>query len=915
MTRRLGWATAAVALALVLAIPFHVLVLDARPFVLTAVGRSLVFAFQRPWSLTILAVGVGSGLALRLQSVSALRRWVATPGRPVRMAGGASLASALALALGADRAWLDWPAAALLGAVAAGWEPAPNGRTRARREVLYVVAGFFAVSYAFTVFKAGLFIGRSPQDEAILTLLESLGGPVYDDAAAWGARHPGWLHVLDDVYFRIFDQMVAVSLFFAAAGRRAERMVMQSSLAFSYLLGAAAYYVVPAYGPAFVDPGAYGHMDPGSLQSAAFHDQLLAHSEAAAEGTLTRIWPYRFLAAVPSLHMAHEFIMLWYARHSRPLFAGKLVFAVLSAVAVLALGWHYWIDGAAGLLLALAAVALAERLRGRLFPAVLSEHASERPHGEHSDRSRGDSSGEGQVPDPDARVTARRTAGAVALALAALVGLTTLLQPSYALDVDTVGLRLALDRFAPTEHQPQPPGYLGWVWLLRWLQDVGGFGGFMTVLFGAQLAALVAAFATYRACCHWVSAGPRAWAVWLITLHPLVLYYVLDGQTHVAEAAAAALLLWAFAAYEREGARGALAMGCAAAFGVAVRPSFAVFAAGPMLVAVRRKPRHAAAMLLPPAAVAVLVTWGTGALGGGFEDVRAATHALVLDGFFRVNSPLSSEAVPRAVTQHLLRTPVWGLLAVAPWLAALAWAGRAGWRGRPFLLFVTAAVPGISFFLLFFAAEPGYMLPLVPFATVAAVDAVSRARGPVRSRMPLFLVASLFALAFVAGPGSPGSPFRWPTLATASSRQDTTRRVLDAVTADLDPAESALIVTDYADQTHLRQLPLARANTHVLFVHPRRFPIFERTTAGLATANGWKPIPGPALMAPGPPAVVPAPRHYDSIVIDPLATAALRHALARRTSCRLGSRNDPEPLDASCFPDGIEVGPHRLRFP
>jgi membrane-associated phospholipid phosphatase len=98
---------------------------------------------------------------------------------------------------------------------------------------------------------------------------------------------------------------------------------------------------------------------------------LFRNTSAINEGTATGIQTWGYVACMPSLHMAHELVMLYFARHSRVFFVGTLIFFLLTAVAVVALGWHYPTDILAGMLLGIVAILLSRGIGARMFPRPL----------------------------------------------------------------------------------------------------------------------------------------------------------------------------------------------------------------------------------------------------------------------------------------------------------------------------------------------------------------------------------------------------------------------------------------------------------------------------------------------------------------------------------------------------------------
>lgn len=913
--RRTGLVAPIIAAFTVAAVALHLAFLSGAPFLWTEVGRSVFFSFQRPYGLSLLAFGLLAGLAVRFRHRGVPLRDVlqtlTAPGRLSVVFGGAALGLALAFAFNADRSGLDWVAAAVLGAVAGGWQPDRTRRGRPAIEVAFVLSGFLAISYAFTVIKACLFVANQPADAELVGVINRYaGGTVYHAFAAWGESHLGWVRVLDDFYLRIFDQMAAVSLFLIGAGKRSERIVFQSALALCYLFGAVSYFIVPAFGPAFFDPGAYAFLEGHGLWAPVVQETLAQNSLSVANGTVSSLPPYQFLACVPSLHMTHELVMLYYARHDRAFFAAKLLGVFVSGVAVIVLGWHYLIDIFGGVALALVSVVIAERARGFLFPAVFEE---ERPSG-------GKPYAEEGEPDRQ-KAESNRARGWVATAIAITLMFSSLLRSDVALDIDIVGLRMALDEFDLLQHQPQPPGYLGYVWILRWLRDFAGLQPFVTVGLAAQLCAVLTVWFTFRAARAFM---PESWkaaalSALLAATHPFVLYYAIDGQTHSAEAAAAAGLAWALGAYVAHPSRRlALALGACVALGFAIRPTFVLFAAGPVLLALVRRPAHLGLAAIPAALGSGVMMLSTFTASGGVGVYREATRALVTHTILRSTSVLSADADPRMIADNAWSIVCWLVVLLLPLFIAIVLGRRRAFKGLPFKLLSASFVPSVFFFALTFCAEPGYLLPLLPLTCIAASRALAGADDS-RSKWFSAALVTCQALLFLAGPSIALGVAHWPTLGRVFDRSEKTWALLAAVTEGIPEDSSTLVISDFGDQTFLRQLPFARPKTDVLFVHPEWQTVFDTTTASLATADGWRAIPGPALLQAGEPREAQVDAPYDVLVIDPLASYQLRTMLGTQTPCPIPPVPDDSGalrLDArACFPGGaLRVGAHGLRW-
>lgn len=275
-----------------------------------------------------------------------------------------------ALAIDANYHLFDWLALLPIGIVLGFRIPEKRRARRALLELCLVALAFTLVSYGFTVLKASLFLTGAPHDAAIIDFERSvLGWVPHERLAAWAAERPRLVHELDRVYYHLFEHMVLVSIFLSTAGRNRERVEYLSALALCYILGGFAYHFMPALGPAFWEPNRYVFLRHQPLITNLFQPLLFRNTQAAQNGTLERLASYEFIACMPSLHLAHEFVMLYYARSSWIAFAASLVFTSLTVVAVVVLGWHYPTDVLAGLALCAIAIFIARSARTWLLPA------------------------------------------------------------------------------------------------------------------------------------------------------------------------------------------------------------------------------------------------------------------------------------------------------------------------------------------------------------------------------------------------------------------------------------------------------------------------------------------------------------------------------------------------------------------
>lgn len=132
------------------------------------------------------------------------------------------------------------------------------------------------------------------------------------------------------------------------------------------VVGSWIYLALPALGPCFAFPELFGEVK-GAIRHAAGAQAALAENYAkmvaGRDGSLRQFNPYLGVAALPSLHVgAHAFFALWSRRHAPRLFLPWVAGTALTFVGSIATGWHYAIDGYAGILLAWGVFVVAERL-------------------------------------------------------------------------------------------------------------------------------------------------------------------------------------------------------------------------------------------------------------------------------------------------------------------------------------------------------------------------------------------------------------------------------------------------------------------------------------------------------------------------------------------------------------------------
>lgn len=178
-----------------------------------------------------------------------------------------------------------------------------------------------------------------------------------------GTPLAGWL----DGWYALWVSTVLGALAYVFLDpEHARRRNFALACAALWLSGAWLYLALPALGPCFASPDVFAgvlaempHARGG--QGALWNNYL--RMLAGRDGTLREFNPYLGIAALPSLHVgAHWMFALWARRHEPRLFLPLATATGLTFFGSVASGWHYAIDGYAGMLLGWGAIVLADRL-------------------------------------------------------------------------------------------------------------------------------------------------------------------------------------------------------------------------------------------------------------------------------------------------------------------------------------------------------------------------------------------------------------------------------------------------------------------------------------------------------------------------------------------------------------------------
>lgn len=234
--------------------------------------------------------------------------------------------------------------------------------------IMAVFLAYSAVAYFHTMAKGSLFIVATATDESLWKLDEWLvGSGHYQRVADWRVGHPGLVRLLDIAYVGLLQQVAWSALFFYANRDHAAGLRYLLSMFMIYVVGPAAYFLAPSWGPVFHAPALFADLAQAAPDTWHLVQFLRESTESTVLGTAHEIAPFGFVAAMPSLHVGIGVIMLLAMRHSRPMLVFNSALLALTLLATNVLGWHYVGDLIVGAVLGLVVWALSGWLAGPAF--------------------------------------------------------------------------------------------------------------------------------------------------------------------------------------------------------------------------------------------------------------------------------------------------------------------------------------------------------------------------------------------------------------------------------------------------------------------------------------------------------------------------------------------------------------------
>ncbi len=317
---------------------------------------------------------------------------VATDAADIRFRDPDNVAAGYVAMVGAAVALLVGLDVAIRAARATGTRRPSRAAMRAVREARWTRGRMLAAGGALLSFYVSYLAYRNLK--AVLPFLRP--GELFDrdlaeiDQALFGGHDPAVLlhqllgiglptHILSTFYAAfivflplslaialVFSPDLPTSLFFATA------------LSLNWLLGAGSYFLLPALGPVYADPGTFAalpYTEVTRLQDMLLDDRT-GFLRDPENGTPQAI------AAFASLHVAMSFTSLVAAHMlglGRRLKLALWAWLIITCVATIYLGWHYVLDDVAGLAIGAASLALARVLMQYDLGAARRERRTRRP--------------------------------------------------------------------------------------------------------------------------------------------------------------------------------------------------------------------------------------------------------------------------------------------------------------------------------------------------------------------------------------------------------------------------------------------------------------------------------------------------------------------------------------------------------
>ena len=224
--------------------------------------------------------------------------------------------------------------------------------------LLRILLATCAATYIMLLFKWWSHLGGASYDETYYAIDNQFSGVVtfFMDVSKW-------LGFSDDMYFYLFTLMFISGYMVVMVLSPAWFCRMLTASIAVMVIGGIAYVIAPAYGP-------FLYRDNAFFMDVQAEMRLATDAFRQSKGMDFDALKFEYvLGAMPSLHIAHSVIIALYASALNKRLAipyGLILIYILIHASVT--GFHYLIDIPAGLLVALAAIMVTEKLHKAPYP-------------------------------------------------------------------------------------------------------------------------------------------------------------------------------------------------------------------------------------------------------------------------------------------------------------------------------------------------------------------------------------------------------------------------------------------------------------------------------------------------------------------------------------------------------------------
>jgi hypothetical protein len=188
-----------------------------------------------------------------------------------------------------------------------------------------------------------------------------LHGWSVSDLSHWAIRSfpLRFFRFLEFIYFGMFSQIGAALILVGICEGRNRGLQFVGTILLGYYLALGLFYLWPSQGPYYLCPAHFSRF-PNSLQAYSIQKFLISHAVAFWNHVPIHRISTDYFIAFPCMHITQPLIVMWFLRRWKRILLVLCAYDVLLIVSILFLEWHYLVDILAGVLVAVAALAITE---------------------------------------------------------------------------------------------------------------------------------------------------------------------------------------------------------------------------------------------------------------------------------------------------------------------------------------------------------------------------------------------------------------------------------------------------------------------------------------------------------------------------------------------------------------------------